>query len=186
MELGAKIKAARLEAGMSQRQLCGDAITRNMLSLIENGAARPSMDTLQYLAGRLGKSVSFFLDEDVLLSPNAQWMEAARQAYVRKNHSRVLEILEDYREPDGLFDQEYMYLLALSGLAWGEELLQAGDAQRAADVLEKVHRGSIYYRQDQEQRRRLLLEKAYGQLEEYYRLREDYKHAYYYACKLRK
>ena len=66
MELGEKLKQARLEAGLSQRQLCGEEITRNMLSLIENGAAKPSMKTLQYLAGRLGKSVSFFLEEETL------------------------------------------------------------------------------------------------------------------------
>ena len=46
MELGEKIRQARLDAGMSQRQLCGDEITRNMLSLIENGSAKPSMKTL--------------------------------------------------------------------------------------------------------------------------------------------
>ena len=61
MELGQRIRAARLEAGLSQRQLCGEVITRNMLSQIENGSARPSMDTLQYLAAQLGKPVSFFL-----------------------------------------------------------------------------------------------------------------------------
>ena len=63
MELGEKLKQARLEAGLSQRQLCGDEITRNMLSQIENGSAQPSMATLSYLAGRLGKSVGWFLDE---------------------------------------------------------------------------------------------------------------------------
>lgn len=64
MELGEKLKQARLAAGLSQRQLCGDEITRNMLSQIENGAAKPSMATLSYLAGRLGKSVGWFLDEE--------------------------------------------------------------------------------------------------------------------------
>ena len=39
MDIGSRIKQARLEAGLSQRQLCGDTITRNMLSLIENGTA---------------------------------------------------------------------------------------------------------------------------------------------------
>jgi len=58
MELGDKLRQARIEAGLSQRQLCGEEITRNMLSLIENGSAKPSMKTLQYLAGRLGKTVS--------------------------------------------------------------------------------------------------------------------------------
>ena len=55
MELSQKLKQARLDAGLSQKALCGDRITRNMLSQIENGSARPSMDTLRYLAGQLGK-----------------------------------------------------------------------------------------------------------------------------------
>ena len=63
MELGEKIRLARLEAGLSQRQLCGDTITRNMLSQIEHGTAKPSMKTLCYLAEQLGKPVSFFLEE---------------------------------------------------------------------------------------------------------------------------
>ena len=70
MELGQRILQARQEAGLSQRQLCGDVITRNMLAQIEHGTARPSMDTLQYLAERLGKSISYFLEEASLESPN--------------------------------------------------------------------------------------------------------------------
>ena len=70
MELGEKLRLARQEAGLSQRVLCGNTITRNMLSQIENGSAKPSMDTLRYLAQRLGKSVSYFLEEDAVTSPN--------------------------------------------------------------------------------------------------------------------
>ena len=79
MELGEKLKQARLEAGLSQRQLCGEEITRNMLSLIENGSAKPSMKTLQYLAARLGKPVSYLLEETAVLSPNQEIMASVRQ-----------------------------------------------------------------------------------------------------------
>ena len=41
MELGEKIRQARLEAGLSQRALCGDVITRNMLSQIETALPSP-------------------------------------------------------------------------------------------------------------------------------------------------
>ena len=75
MTLGEKLKQARLEAGLSQRQLCGDVITRNMLSQIENGSARPSMDTLKYLASRLGKPVSYFLEEEAEVPANLAVME---------------------------------------------------------------------------------------------------------------
>ena len=78
MELGARLRQARQEAGLSQRQLCQDTITRNMLSQIENGSARPSMDTLQILAARLGKPIGYFLEEEAVLSPNHALMEQAQ------------------------------------------------------------------------------------------------------------
>ena len=53
MDLGPRLKEARLEAGLSQRALCDGIVTRNMLSQIENGSARPSMDTLRQLSQRL-------------------------------------------------------------------------------------------------------------------------------------
>ena len=39
VEMGELLRQARLEAGLTQRELCGERITRNMLSQIENGAA---------------------------------------------------------------------------------------------------------------------------------------------------
>lgn len=90
MELGEKIRQARLAAGLSQRQLCGEEITRNMLSLIEHGSARPSMKTLAVLAQRLGKPVGYFLEEDAQdQSEVAESAEALR---------RVGEALSDGRE----------------------------------------------------------------------------------------
>ena len=185
MDMGAKIKQARLEAGLSQRQLCGDVITRNMLSLIENGVSRPSMDTLKFLAARLGKSVSFFLEETTVETPNPQVMADARKAYIHRDYGALQNVLAAYQGPDPLFDEEQMYLSALASLGRAEELLRENSAAEAAVLLEKVHRGSIYYRPDMEQRRRLLLEKAYQQLEAFYRLQNDFQQAYIYACKLR-
>ena len=72
MSIGQRLKQARLEARLSQRQLCGDVITRNMLSQIENGSAKPSMDTLRYLAGELKKPVGYFLGEDAVLAPTTR------------------------------------------------------------------------------------------------------------------
>ncbi len=53
MKLGEKIRLARLNAGMTQTELAGDFITRNMLSQIENGLAMPSLQTALYIADRL-------------------------------------------------------------------------------------------------------------------------------------
>ena len=104
MDMGQKIRAARLEKGLSQRQLCENLITRNMLSQIENGLARPSMDTLSYFAARLGKSVSFFLEEDTVTSPNQNLMQQAREACRAGNWEAAVKLLEGYRAPDDTFD----------------------------------------------------------------------------------
>ena len=42
MTLGQKIREARQSKGMTQKELVGDYITRNMLSKIENDSAIPS------------------------------------------------------------------------------------------------------------------------------------------------
>lgn len=185
MELGEKLRRARLEAGLSQRALCGDAITRNMLSLIESGKARPSMDTLQYLAGRLGRPVGYFLEENTVVSANPACMSRARQAYARRDYAGALEALTAYQAPDELFDAECAYLQALCALALGQERLAQGDAAAAEILLEGVQRGSLYYREEMERRRRQLLQQCYTLLEQHYQQREDYQKAYFYACKRR-
>ena len=137
MELGEKIKKARLEAGLSQRQLCGDAVTRNMLSQIENGTARPSMDTLRYFASRLGKNLSYFLDEDAVLSPNQQVMSQARIAYDQGAWETVLEILKGFREPDDLFFRERDLLEALATLELARMAMAQGKTLLARQLLEE-------------------------------------------------
>lgn len=185
MELGEKLRQARLEAGLSQRQLCGDVITRNMLSQIESGKAGPSMATLQYLAGQLGKPVGYFLEEDTALSPNIALMQQARQAYAQREYFRVLEILQDYRQPDALFDQEYAYLMALSALEQASLWMNGMEYVQAVPLLEQINRGSIYYREDMERRRKNMLLRGYELLEQYYKDRQDFQQAYHYACKIR-
>ena len=106
MNLGQKIRIAREAAGLSQRQLCGDTITRNMLSRIEHGTVRPSMQTLSFLAGQLGKPVSFFLDEETVTSPNLEGMAAARKLFAAEDYTGALERLRSYENPDETFAWE--------------------------------------------------------------------------------
>lgn len=159
MDLGNKIKQARLEAGLSQRQLCGDEITRNMLSQIENGSAHPSMGTLRYLASRLGKSVSYFLEEDAVTSPNQALMVKAR---TETDPAKVLELLAGYREPDETFDREKQLLEVIATLSLAEAAIDKGQAIYAAELLEAVPK-SPYCAADLERRRLLLLAKAQPQ-----------------------
>lgn len=152
MDLGQRIKQARLEAGLSQRQLCGEEITRNMLSQIENGTARPSMSTLQYLAAQLGKPVSFFLDETVA-STNQTRMDAARTAFQSGNHQEALDILASYASPDPVFDAEKYLLEALCCLLLAESAPSAALLQQASSAGSKTP----YYTPELERRRLLCL-----------------------------
>ncbi|MBQ9148344.1 MAG: helix-turn-helix transcriptional regulator [Oscillospiraceae bacterium] len=166
MELGKRLKQARLEAGLSQRQLCGDEITRNMLSQIENGSARPSMDTLRYLAGRLGKPISFFLEEAAVTSPNQAAMAAARQAFRAGDWNGVLAALEDYRQPDPVFDGEWALLSVSARLGLAETAVEENRLPYARELLERASEmgvKSIYCSRELERRRLLLLGAAGGQ-----------------------
>lgn len=121
MALGERLRQARQEAGLSQRQLCGDYMTRNMLSQIENGSAKPSMDTLRYLAEQLGKSVSFFLEEQVQLSENQPLIEQAEKAACDGDWHGVRRILENYQAPDALFDSRRAFLSLLAAMRLSRE-----------------------------------------------------------------
>ena len=137
MTLGEKLRQARLEAGLSQRQLCGEEVTRNMLSQIENGSAKPSMATLSYFAARLGKSVSFFLEEEAVCSPNQEIMTAARAAFLQEDGGRILALLEKYRAPDPVFDMEAALLRRLGTLLAAKTAMEKGQSARAAQLLEE-------------------------------------------------
>lgn len=158
MELGQRLKQARLEAGLSQRQLCGDTITRNMLSQIENGAARPSMDTLQYLAAQLGKSVSYFL-EGSTASPNQDQMAAARAAFASGNFDAALEHLATYQTPDEIYDAEYHFLRCLILLKQAEAETDAMHARQLLESVKEAGKQTPYYGDELERRRLLCLAK---------------------------
>ena len=138
MDLGEKLRQARLAAGLSQRQLCGQEITRNMLSQIESSKARPSMSTLQYLASRLEKPISYFLEEEMAVSPNQAVMETARQAYQAKAFQTALDALSRYREPDALLDGEKSLLEMLCLTELGRQVLSQGKLPYARQLLEKA------------------------------------------------
>lgn len=63
MTTGEKIKNIRIRKKMTQSELSGTCVTRNMLSQIENGTATPSLSTLKAIAERLDTPIEYFLSE---------------------------------------------------------------------------------------------------------------------------
>ena len=156
MTLGEKLRQARIDAGLSQRQLCGQEITRNMLSQIESGKARPSMTTLQYLAAQLDKPVSYFL-EDGNQSPSDAALENARQSFARGDFRQALDILDDCKA----VTQEAVYLRYLCLLELGKAACKEGRLPYARQLFEKAgSMETIYKTVPMERERQLLLLEA--------------------------
>ncbi len=82
LSLGQKLKKARLEKNFTQQDVAGDFITRNMLSKIENDLAKPSIKTIEYLAKRLDKPVSYLLESIVEgIKENEESLSVVRDSY---------------------------------------------------------------------------------------------------------
>lgn len=122
MTMGARIRAARLEAGLSQRELAGEEFTRNMLSVLENDGANPSVATLAYLSEKLCKPIGYFLGEEPPGVAEAEEMESCRQAFRAGEFRRCLEGLEGLEAEH--FRAERQLLKVQVHLALAEEAVE--------------------------------------------------------------
>ena len=143
MTLGQKIREARQSKGMTQKELVGDYITRNMLSKIENDSAIPSVRTLEYLAGALGLPTGYFLSGAPVSDGTApDGLDEARAAYREHRWDDCLTALEADNKA-GTTDEGYL-LHALAGAAAAQEALDAGRLTEARELAENAQ----YYNQE--------------------------------------
>ena len=91
--LGKRIKEARLAKKMTQSEVVGDFITRNMLSQIESGSATPSVKTLEYLCKVLEIEPNTLLpdENDSKNAPDAEGYISIRKEFINKNYKAVIE-----------------------------------------------------------------------------------------------
>ena len=85
--IGRNIRELRRGKQMTQAELVGNEITRNMLSLIESGNASPSIGTLAYLAKQLDVPIGYFFTMN----------DTETSAYIK------MEIIENIRNGFGRF-----------------------------------------------------------------------------------
>ena len=65
-DLGARVRAARKDLGLSQSQLAGEELTKGFISQLEAGTVRPSVRSLQLIASRLNRPLEYFLGDESL------------------------------------------------------------------------------------------------------------------------
>ncbi|MDX6512290.1 MAG: hypothetical protein QOE36_1794, partial [Gaiellaceae bacterium] len=136
--LGERLRQLRVSAGLTQTQLAGDRFSKEYVSQIERGKTRPTRETIDWLASRLGVDAGFLAngvstDErgrvDAVLSRAEALVEAER------NEDAVTE-LEGVRAAvlrTGLPEFEARHLTAE-----GRALMQDGQVRNAISLLERA------------------------------------------------
>ena len=141
MDIGKKIKRLRTEKLMTQSQLTGGEITRNMLSRIENGAALPSIGTVVYLASKLGVPAGYLLSEgeEEFIYHKTAVMKNIRRAYIDKNFELCRDMcVAEFEE----FDDELELILTDCCLGVAEESIKQGRLHKACSFLDEAVRHS--------------------------------------------
>ena len=104
------------------------------------------MDTLSHFARQLGKPMSYFLEEEIVTSPNQNIMASARESHRAGDWQTVLKVLEDYHPRDPLFDEEMGLLRFCALLDGAEAALGEGKRPYALDLLERADKVKTIYR----------------------------------------
>lgn len=99
--LGERIKVLRKELKMTQTDLAGNEMTKSMLSQIENNLAMPSMKNLQYLASKLGKPISYFLED-------ANYQDSLPFKEIHNDLKVATELINNRKQEDALIKLEVM------------------------------------------------------------------------------
>ncbi|PKM51371.1 MAG: hypothetical protein CVV02_07130 [Firmicutes bacterium HGW-Firmicutes-7] len=138
MTLGHKVKEARIAKQMTQKELAGDFITRNMLSQIENDNAAPSIKTIEYIASILDKPISYFMDSEQ--SDQGSIIEELLTIYEDHNYNECIIKIEktfaiesEYHNHD-LIKDIYINCCIKAGIIYKD----MGNYENAQTVLKKV------------------------------------------------
>ena len=149
MNIGEKIKKIRTTKLMTQSELVGGQITRNMLSRIENGAANPSIDTVYYIAERLKVSPGYLLadENDEMIFKKHNDVVGIKRAFMNEDYRICRDMCMTSESSE---DDEIQMLLCECNLAIGIEEFNSGRLREACEYLDQAIEGcsKTLYRTD--------------------------------------
>jgi tetratricopeptide (TPR) repeat protein len=96
LRLGERLRQLRVAAGMTQTELAGDRFSKEYVSQIERGKTRPTRETIEWLAGRLGVDAGFL----------ANGVSAEERGRVDSALARADALLEARRNDEALAEFE--------------------------------------------------------------------------------
>src|SRR5213083_1561355 len=119
LRLGERLRQLRVAAGMTQTELAGDRFSKEYVSQIERGKTRPTRETIDWLAVRLGVDAGFL----------ANGVSADERGRVDAAIARADALLEARRNPEAIVEFENLRSAVLAtGLPELEVRTLSGEA----------------------------------------------------------
>jgi tetratricopeptide (TPR) repeat protein len=138
LRLGERLRQLRVGAGMTQTDLAGDRFSKEYVSQIERGKTRPTRETIDWLAQRLGVDPGFLangVSADERGRVDAALARAEALLEARRNQE-ALEEFESIRSAVLATGMQELESRALSGEATAR--MRAGEVREAIALLERA------------------------------------------------
>jgi len=97
LRLGERLRQLRVSAGLTQTELAGDRFSKEYVSQIERGKTRPTRETIEWLAGRLGVDTGF-LANGVSADERGRVEAALARAEALLEGRRNVEAVEEFNK----------------------------------------------------------------------------------------
>jgi len=117
--IGSKIKSLRKNKKLTQAQLCGDKISRSVLSLIENNKMEPSLSQLNHICKVLDVPITYFTsdinyNETAKITYNHEKLNLAK-SFLAGEYEHIIKLYEhDYEQFDAIDNINKHYYLGMS------------------------------------------------------------------------
>ena len=135
--LGERVRQLRVAAGLTQTDLAGERFSKEYVSQIERGKTRPTRETIEWLAGKLGVDAGF-LERGVSADERSR-VEAmlARAEALANNHQfdEAVEELENSRTAVMATGAVELEARATQAEAWAR--MERGELRPALQLLER-------------------------------------------------
>jgi tetratricopeptide (TPR) repeat protein/DNA-binding XRE family transcriptional regulator len=137
-QLGVRLRQLRIAAGMTQTELAGERFSKEYVSQIERGKTRPTGDTVEWLAGRLGVDAAF-LATGVSADQRGRVEAALARAEAlatADDHEGAIEVYTSIRSAVAATGLAELEVRALNGEA--VPLVMTGQVREALDLLHRA------------------------------------------------
>jgi tetratricopeptide (TPR) repeat protein/DNA-binding XRE family transcriptional regulator len=135
--LGERLRQLRVGAGLTQSDLAGERFSKEYVSQIERGKTRPTRETIEWLAVKLGVDAGFLergvsTDERSRVETTLARAEALTKAH---RYDEVIDELENSRTAVLATGSAELEARALSTEAWAR--MERGEVRQAIELLDR-------------------------------------------------